>query len=182
MLESRYHAPLLFLPRICHTMRKAAAGDADPLVASPGSAVHSWHMPTPHTACAAASIHRAERRLDMGRRLTYLGWRLIAQSQKRLSTHGMRGGAAEPLHDKIRMALAASTLPCIDGQAWAGAAAGERACACCGLPIRAREIEYEPCDQAGLYAHYACFAAWRAESARLSRAADEESGRAVSGA
>jgi hypothetical protein len=128
------------------------------------------------------SIHRAERRLDTGRRLTYQGWRLIAQSQKRLSTHGIRGGAAEPLHDKIRIALAAGTLPCIDGQAWAGAAPGEHACACCGLPIRVRDIEYEPRDHAGLYAHYACFVAWRAESAQLTRAADEESGRAVSGA
>ena len=71
------------------------------------------------------------------------------------------------LAETIRAALAAGTLPRIDRTLYAGRSHGDHACACCGLPIRRGEIEFQPQSTPSLYAHFACFNAWRHESDRM---------------
>ena len=102
------------------------------------------------------------------KRLHHEAWRQIIASKRLLRCIGISGGAAsDPLTEKIRAALQVGVLPRIDDRTWAGKAAGDRVCACCALPIRAGEIEYEPQAASRQYAHLPCFFAWRQESARL---------------
>lgn len=112
---------------------------------------------------------RAEQLVALSDVKCFRAWQQIAASQQRLRPH-ISGGATDPLNEKIRAALLAMTLPPIDGRAWAGKArSGDHRCTCCAAPITAGEPEYEPRDQAGLYAHLACFTAWRDESALLTQ-------------
>ena len=72
--------------------------------------------------------------------------------------------SGESLREVIRARLSDGSLPVLAGTAWAGTAAGDHRCVCCHRTIRATEIEYEPRDQASMYAHIDCFTLWLSES------------------
>ena len=77
--------------------------------------------------------------------------------------------------------MRAGLLPRIDLRAWAGKADGTHRCACCALPIRPDEVEYEPQSAPGLYAHVECFSAWRAGSDLVEHDRRREPGTAAAG-
>lgn len=116
---------------------------------------------------SASALRRAAHRASSADRVAHRAWQLIAASQKLLSSRAIRGGASDPLDEKIRAALRSGVLPQIDERLWAGKARGDRACACCTLPIARGEVEDEPQAAPGLYAHLRCFTSWRAESGAL---------------
>ena len=81
------------------------------------------------------------------------------------------------LRTTIRARLADTTLPRVDGRAWAGKGSGTHTCACCGEPIGSADQEYEPRAHADLHAHGPCFTVWLAESIGLRFAEGRPSGR-----
>ena len=83
--------------------------------------------------------------------------------------------ANDSLREGLVARLATGALPALNGQAWAGRASGDHRCACCLRPIPAGDMEYEPRDQPGCYAHVSCFNVWLNESRRVavSRSAAE---------
>ena len=70
----------------------------------------------------------------------------------------------ESFRDSIRARVLDGRLPVLSGSAWAGNAPGDHRCVCCHRTIRATAIEYEPRDQAAMYAHMECFVIWLSES------------------
>src|SRR5262245_11864812 len=66
-------------------------------------------------------------------------------------------------------------------RAWAGKADGTHRCACCTLPVKRDDVEYEPQTARGLYAHAECFTVWRAESDLVERERRQEPGAAAGG-
>jgi hypothetical protein len=121
---------------------------------------------------AAWACERAAKRTSASDAVCFRAWGRIASCQKRISRTTLRGGSAlDPRIAQIRAALLDGALPRIDHKAWAGRAMGDHACICCGLVIGRDDAEYESQVLLGQYAHIACFTVWRAESARLEKAA-----------
>ena len=97
---------------------------------------------------------------------------LGGRHQAEADHHGVDWSAETPaaLRAKIRAALIAGTLPCISGRVWAGATRAEgHVCVGCGLAIDARDLEYEPRDHLGFFAHIGCFNLWADESALMQK-------------
>ncbi len=124
-------------------------------------------MVTSRAGHAAEALQRARCRASLSDRLAHRAWQLIAASQKRLLWRRLRGGAADGLSEAIGLALRLNILPRVEHDAFVSRARGDHDCVCCRLQIHPSDLEHQPRDHAGLYAHLACFIAWRDESIRL---------------
>ena len=110
-------------------------------------------------------------------------WELILESRNRLVRvgHSLRGlrrqslrlsrggtaGEGATVRARVRSALAAGTLPRVDGErTWAGRGRGAT-CRVCARPIDAPAIEHEVELAEVTVVHRDCYFIWRDESARL---------------